>query len=98
MVRLEWDLAALDGKTVRLERFNTAGEPVSILTTASESSYIDTGLLPGTEYSWRLVILAPSGFSTAASTPLPIKTETAPTPANVRAIPAAADQIGRAHV
>lgn len=93
MVRLEWDLEALDGKTVRLERYNTAGEPVSILTTASESSHIDTGLLPGTEYAWRLVILAPSGFSTAASEPLRVKTETAPTPANVRAVPATADRV-----
>lgn len=93
MVRLEWDFDALAGKTVRLERYNTAGEPVSILKTASESSYIDTDLLPGSIYRWRLVVLAPSGYSTAASEPLAIKTETAPTPANVRAIPATADRV-----
>ena len=93
MVRLEWDFDALAGKTVRLERYNAAGEMISLLRTASESSYTDIGLLPGTEYSWRLVILAPSGFSSAASDPLTVKTETAPTPANVRAVPATADRV-----
>jgi hypothetical protein len=93
MVRLEWDFEALGGKTVRLERYNALNEPVTLLTTASETSYIDTDLLPGTTYRWRLVILAPSGYSTAASDPLAVKTETAPTPVNVRAAPATADRV-----
>jgi hypothetical protein len=93
MVRLEWDFEALGGKTVRLERYNALNEPVTLLTTASETSYIDTDLLPGTPYRWRLVVLAPSGYSTAASDPLAIRTETAPTPVNVRAVPATADRV-----
>ena len=93
MVRLEWDYEALGGKTAILERYDSAGVPQPVLTTSSESSFIESGLLPGTDYTWRLTVRAPSGFSTTSSDPLTIKTEAAPTPANVKATPAAADRI-----
>jgi len=93
MVRLEWDFDALGGKTAILERYDSAGVPQVLLTSSSESSFIDTDLLPGTEYTWRLTIRAPSGYSTTSSDPLTVKTEAAPTPANAKAAPAAADRV-----
>ena len=93
MVQLEWDFDALEGKTIILEKYDASEVPVPILQTASERSFIDTELLPGTEYTYRLTIRANSGLSSISSEPLPIKTEAVPTPANVLAAPSATNRV-----
>ncbi|HOP72147.1 MAG TPA: S-layer homology domain-containing protein [Thermoclostridium caenicola] len=100
-IRLEWDREPIEGYTVDVQRLNGFGEYDTIYSSVSADYYIDTGdddddtgLEPGEEYTYRLLIRKKSsGSPLAYSNVITVKTETIPSPSQLTAIPVAHGRI-----
>lgn len=99
-IRLEWDREPIEDYTVDVQRLNSFGEFETIFSSVSADYYIDsgddddTGLEPGEEYTYRLLIRKKSsGSSLAYSGVITVKTETIPSPSQLVALPAAHGRI-----
>lgn len=92
-IRLDWDREALDGHTVYLQRLSDFGEYNIIFYSSSADHYVDTGLTPGREYTYRLFVSTASGSFSGYSEEVVIKTEAIPAPAQLTASPAALGSI-----
>ena len=90
---LEWDISKADGGTVLLEKMNVSGDFNTIYSTASANSYIDSGLIKGNTYTYRLRLQSRNGSLSSYTEQASIITETVPFPASFEAVALSDDRI-----